>query len=217
MVKNKFRSVLNAAAAAAEKNNGRSIVFVHYAGCAELDGGRLIFTPSYGRLWKGAIFGSTSPPINRSMVFLFDCYYPYLATDDYPGYRVVEVLAAMGIKSPGAIGEVSFTGELAAKVASLKEQGQRSVELAELISMLREESPGRLEEEMPCHFLRMGTSSATWGYLWFGTPSNGLQIARRFEHHPVGQLFRRGVAQLHPLDSFLESNGWNNVGRDLQI
>jgi hypothetical protein len=169
VVRKKFRSVLEAAAAAAEKNNGRSIVFIHYAGHAKLDEERdaeLIFGSWSGGIFPETVFfqGLVGPRVDFptnipvDVVFLFDCYYPdYLATREVagPDCRVVEVLAAMDIKSPGAVGEVSFTGKAARKMASLKKKGQRSVELAELISMLREESRSKL----PFQFLKMGTSS----------------------------------------------------------
>jgi hypothetical protein len=93
------------------------------------------------------------------VVLFFDCCYSFLATRaiNAPG-RVVGVLAAVDASSisanvPGQ--RVSFTGKLATKVAWLKGQGRQYVDLAELVTSLRDEdSPAK----KPSHMLRIRLS-----------------------------------------------------------
>lgn len=68
--------------------------------------------------------------------------------------RTVEVLAAIDANTPGAFipgQRVSFTGKLATQVAYLKGQGYQSIELAEVMASLREDSPVK----KPSHKLRL--------------------------------------------------------------
>ncbi|KAL1855091.1 hypothetical protein Plec18170_004507 [Paecilomyces lecythidis] len=94
------------------------------------------------------------------VVIVLDCCYSCLAPKAaQPVSRSVEILAAADANARGAHvpGErVSFSAELAAKVAQLKETGRQTIDMAELIAIVRAESP----ERKPTHTMPLGISSA---------------------------------------------------------
>jgi hypothetical protein len=189
-VREKYLSVLKTAANAAG-GSGRSIVFVHYAGHgARSPSGELMFTSSGSEMVispESVFFNGLAGPhpcnlpadFPVDVVFIFDCCYSYLATTrrDYvpvaSGGRVVEILAAVDMDSRGAFipgPAVSFTAKLATAGAYLRGNKVESVELCDLVSMLREKS----SINQPSHLLRMGTSSVWLRLLRTRKPSDGL-------------------------------------------
>jgi hypothetical protein len=159
-----FGKMIKAALGAAA--GGRTIVFFHYAGHGKRGvNDELLFTAAsssksikaHGLLSVVDVVLDDNSPVD--VVFVLDCGYSFLTTKAViPIGRVVEVLAAVDLNTPGVFvpgQRVSFTGKLATQVAFLKGQNHRSVELAELIAILREDSPVK----KPSHTVRVGSSS----------------------------------------------------------
>lgn len=117
---------------------GRSICFIHYSGQSTVEhNNELYLTPPSGSKTihaKGLLDSFTSEgmllPYDSliDVVIILDCCYSYLAPKAaQPVSRWVEFLAAADANARGAHipGErVSFSAELAAKVAQLKETGR---------------------------------------------------------------------------------------------
>jgi hypothetical protein len=150
--------------------SGRAIVFFHYAGHGNRGvNDELLFTaPSSSKSIKAHSLLDVVDPDRTGVlednspvdvVFVLDCCYSFLSTKAAnPIGRVVEVIAAVDSSTPGAFvpgQRVSFTGKLARQVAFLKGQNHQSIELAELVAILRAESPVR----KPSHVVKVGSSS----------------------------------------------------------
>ncbi|GAD96158.1 conserved hypothetical protein [Paecilomyces variotii No. 5] len=144
------------------------------------------------------------------MVFILDCCYSYLETKYIqPVSRSVDILAAADANAPGVcvLGErVSFSAKLAAKVAQVRETGHETINMAELVAILRAESP----QQKPTHAVPVGVSSAC---LLFPGSAPGA--------HPTGPPALRAVfglevnrefsdQELRDLMEWLESLGPNN-------
>ena len=202
--------MLEAAKTAAE--NGRCIVFFHYAGHGTPGPhDDLFFASASGlksfnaeRLFsdtdvRGGVILDDYSPVD--VIFILDCCYSFLATKAAkPIGRVVEVLAAVDANTPGAFipgQRVSFTGKLATKAAFLKGQGYQSIELAEIMSFMRAESPIK----KPSHIVRIGTSSVR---LWYSKDISNKT--------PPGPPKLRAVFQVHVDESFTQEELKNFIG-----
>jgi len=165
----RLNSIVREADDSARASGGRSLVVFHYGGhgIQGPDGSLLLTSPTNSKSINveqniTTLFGSPGPlpyeaPVD--IIYIFDCCFSFLTTRAFtPSQRVVEVLAATDSNSPMAFvpgSNVSFTAKLAAKAHALKQQGYPSVEVAELISILREES----KVKHPCYAIKLGTSS----------------------------------------------------------
>ncbi|GMF77963.1 unnamed protein product [Aspergillus oryzae] len=147
---------------------GRTIIFIHYAGHGLNWNEDLHFCDASGRKHFNvesnilSLVNSASPITdahNIDVVLIFDSCYSYLVTRGFTGEsRVVEILAAVDEKtrlafSPGV--RASFTGKLYAEIIRRKHLGAKDIELADLITHLRKESPLK----KPSYRLLMGANS----------------------------------------------------------
>ncbi|KAN0080712.1 hypothetical protein V8E54_003916 [Elaphomyces granulatus] len=118
-----------------------------------------------------------SSPVD--VLFVLDCCASFLATK---GATITSRIPRALV--PGQA--VSFAAKLATKLAYLKGQGVSSVEVAELITALRVESPAR----KPTHMVRLGTTSVQ------------LQFPSSIISRSMGALKLRAVFQIHVNDDF---------------
>lgn len=174
---------------------GRAIVFCHYAGHGfqgvdnelHLSSESGLKTFAMERLISVATEHESSPV---DVLFVLDCCASFLATKGVTiTSRIVEVIAAVDADKPRALvpGQaVSFSAKLATEVAYLKGQGVSSIEVAELISALRVESPAR----KPTHMVRLGTTSVR------------LQFPGSMISRSMGAPKLRAVFQIHVNDDF---------------
>ncbi|KAL1884485.1 hypothetical protein Plec18167_002075 [Paecilomyces lecythidis] len=148
---------------------GRSVCFIHYAGHGTIGpNDELLFTSASGNksinsnwLIDGCATDLMLPyDAAVDVIVILDCCYSYLATKGtQPVSRSVDILAAVDANAPGAFvpgQRVSFSAKLATKVAQLKGAGPQTIDMAELITILRAESPQR----KPTHAVPLGVSSA---------------------------------------------------------
>jgi hypothetical protein len=199
-VQAQMRSIVKQANVAAHDSFGRSLVLFHYGGHGESGptNSLLLSSPKTPRkinvdwVLNEFTYGNLDDDAPIDIIYIFDCCFGNLATRALISVpRVIEVIAAVDSTSPLAFipgRQVSFTAKLAAKAHALRQQGYPSVEIAELIALLREESHGR----RPSHALKLGTSSIR---LFFPgstpTPSSSL-----------GHTRLRAVFQVNIFESF---------------
>ncbi|RMJ26083.1 hypothetical protein PHISP_03062 [Aspergillus sp. HF37] len=221
-VLDEFRTMLKEAIS----YEGRTIVFVHYAGHGTEFNGDLHFVDGNSKMSfrvyqtfflfvgeQSYLEGKT----NVDVVFLFDGCYSHLATrSSVTTQRVVEVLAATDEIAPDALTppkHASFTGKLANELAARKDRGDNDVELAELMETLRSKSPRR----KPVHGLHIGYNSIRFKFPAVSTHG----------HPPVAQSpSLQAVFAFHISESLTEEQlsdfvSWirklpSNVGLELE-
>lgn len=149
---------------------GRCICFIHYAGHSVVGPNNTIrFTSALGTRsldadWFITTFSTDEgglpydAPVD--IVYVLDCRYSFLRTKSaQPVSRSVDVLAAIDMNAPRVFvpdQRVSFSAKLAEKVTDLKETGRQTIDMAELIAILRTES----SQKKPTHAVPLGVSSA---------------------------------------------------------
>ena len=148
----------------AVESNERVLLLVHYAGHGFEKDGSLLFTDAQGHKvvrWDRDFVHlvDLEELAKVDVLFILDSCYSYLGTRQYiPATRVVQVLAAVDENTKFAFGAgntASFTGKLLNELKARKRAGANSVDLAELISDLREKSP----QKKPVHGLLVGNHS----------------------------------------------------------
>ncbi|KAJ9235831.1 hypothetical protein DTO169E5_5994 [Paecilomyces variotii] len=187
---------------------GRCICFIHYTGHGTVGPhDNLFFTSASGNKTINANLlidqfvapGMFSYDALVDVVIVLDCCYSYLATKSTkPVKRSVDILAAVDANAPGAFipgQRVSFSAKLATKVAQLKGMGRETVDMAELIAILRAESSQR----KPTHAVPLGVTSArlpfpgsTPGLRPSGPPALravfGIEVDRDFSDQELRNL-----------------------------
>ncbi|KAJ9211241.1 hypothetical protein DTO166G4_7164 [Paecilomyces variotii] len=159
---------------------GRCICFIHYAGHSVVGPNNTIrFTSALGTRsldadWLITTFSTDEgglpydAPVD--IVYVLDCRYSFLRTKSaQPVSRSVDVLAAIDTNAPRAFvpdQRVSFSAKLAEKVTDLKETGRQTIDMAELIAMLRTE----LSQRKPTHAVPLGVSSACLSFPGSSAP-----------------------------------------------
>ncbi|KAJ9296428.1 hypothetical protein DTO271G3_5126 [Paecilomyces variotii] len=149
----------------------RCICFIHYTGHGTVGPhNNLFFTSASGNnktinanllIEQFVAEGMFSYDALVDVVIVLDCCYSYsyLATKSTKPVikRSVDILAAVDANAAFIPGQrISFSAKLATKVAQLKGTGRESIDMAELIAILRAESPQR----KPTHAMPLGVSSA---------------------------------------------------------
>ncbi|KAJ9301990.1 hypothetical protein DTO271G3_856 [Paecilomyces variotii] len=160
---------------------GRCVCFIHYAGHSIVGPNNTIHfsstsgTRSLNINWFITTFltdGELPCNVPVDIVLILDYCYSFLGTKSaQPVSRSVDVLAAaaVGTNARGAFvpdQRISLLAKLAAKVAYLKETGHQTIDMAELVAMLRTKSP----QQKPTHAVPLGVSSACLSFPRLSTP-----------------------------------------------
>lgn len=162
---NTIRDRINSEVRAATQLQGRTILIIHYAGHGADNGtGQLVISDRLGRKLARAdllmaefdsVELSLAAPID--VLYIFDCCFGYLATRDItPGSRMVEVVSGNDVRDPIALGAknaYSFTSKLLVEIRSRAQQGEKELEIADLIASL----PSTVKQ--PTHSVKAGIGS----------------------------------------------------------
>ena len=162
-----MRSVIENEIQNALKRDGRTALIIHYAGHGTENGnGNLLLGDSKGKKFTrvdlllgpfGVTELATNAPID--VLFIFDCCFGFLSTRNFNHLsRIVEVVAGNDERDPEALsakGALSLTAKLHIELRMRAQQGDKSVEISDLISFLRRTSPIK----KPTHSVKLGLGS----------------------------------------------------------
>lgn len=205
----------------AVESNERVLLLIHYAGHGFETNGALLFTDSQGRKiahWERDFVQCVDLEelAKVDVLFILDSCYSYLGTRQYISTtRVVEVLAAVNGNTKFAFdagNTASFTGKLLNELKARKRAGANSVDLAELISTIREKSP----QKKRVHGLLVGNHS-----LRLAFPGHESEFTTIPPGPAMKVVFGFRLAKSYPREAAANFQKWlkvlpKNVGLSLE-
>lgn len=175
---------------AASSKPGRSVILVHYAGHAYAANDELFFQSGWGKEMKlSSILRMVLDDVTLSydepvdFVFILDCCSSYISTRvGVPGARLVDTLMAGDERNPKPFGEgaaVPFTSRLLLEIRNRVQRGDKYVEIAEVMSTLREMSSFRRVN----YAAKLGIGSVTFPLVApaVGAPSIPAAVASNYQ------------------------------------
>ncbi|KAJ9245641.1 hypothetical protein DTO169E5_360 [Paecilomyces variotii] len=162
---NKISAIISKASTAP----GRSLVLIHYAGHGGAsDSNELILNSTSGKKIAASrlvslLVDETVLPFDAPLdiILIFDCCFSFLATrNPSPKSRIVEILTAGDDRDPIAFSagtQLSFTSKVLVEVRKRAQNGEKFIEVADLIDTLRKSSPVKT----PSYAAKVGMGSIT--------------------------------------------------------